>query len=266
MAGRSPWSGRQQGPPRIDLLPRGIREVRLVRRQRTGIGASFLVLLALLGLWYMHESRQRSQAEREADQERTVEATLRGQRAQLQPLADLEAQAAAAEQLRTQVYAREIRFSSIMRDVSAIMPDHVWLTAMSTTVNDVAGTGPTAAAGTGPTAAAGTGPTAAGGAPAPAGSAAGSMTPGSPGAGSPVATIAFAGSGFGHVDVGGFMRALARGPKKKGQPVYLNPYFTTSQKADQAGQASVTFSASVDLTAAAYSGRYQTQQPGTVTP
>ena len=258
MAGRSPWSGRQQGPPRIDLLPRGIREVRLVRRQRTGIGASFLVLLALLGLWYMHESRQRSQAEREADQERAVAATLRGQRAQLQPLADLEAQAAAAEQLRTQVYAREIRFSSIMRDVSAIMPDHVWLTAMSTTVKDVAGTGPTAAAGTGPTAA--------GGAPAPAGSAAGLMTPGSPGAGSPVATIAFAGSGFGHVDVGGFMRALARGPKKKGQPVYLNPYFTTSQKADQAGQASVTFSASVDLTAAAYSGRYQTQQPGTVTP
>ena len=258
MAGRSPWPGRQQGPPRIDLLPRRIREVRLVRRQRTGIGVSFLVLLALLGLWYLHESRQRSQAEREADQERAVAATLRGQRAQLQPLADLEAQAAAAEQLRTQVYAREIRFSSIMRDVSAIMPDHVWLTAMSTTVNDVAGTGPTAAAGTGPTAA--------GGAPAPAGSAAGSITPGSPGAGSPVATIAFTGSGFGHVDVGGFMRALARGPKKKGQPVYLNPYFTTSQKADQAGQASVTFSASVDLTAAAYSGRYQTQQPGTVTP
>ena len=258
MAGRSPWSGRQQGPPRIDLLPRGIREVRLVRRQRTGIGASFLVLLALLGLWYMHESRQRSQAEREADQERAVAATLRGQRAQLQPLADLEAQAAAAEQLRTQVYAREIRFSSIMRDVSAIMPDHVWLTSMSTTANDGAGTGSTAAAGTGPTAA--------GGASAPAGSAAGSMTPGSPGAGSPVASIAFAGSGFGHVDVGGFMRALARGPKKKGQPVYLNPYFTTSQKADQAGQASVTFSASVDLTAAAYSGRYQTLQPGTVTP
>ena len=248
MAEENPWSGRPQGPPRIDLLPRGIREVRLVRRQRAGIGAAFVVLLALLGLWYGVESRQRSQAEDEADQERATAAVLRGQRAQLQPLADLEAQIAAAEQLRAQVYAREIRFSSIMRDVSAIVPGNVWLTTMSAAFSDAAGAGATAV----------------GGASAPADPAAGSGIPGSPGAGSPVGTITFAGAGFGHVDIGGFMRALARGPKKQGQPVYLNPYFTTSQKGDEGGQATVTFSASVDLTGAAYSGRYQ--QPGTAPP
>jgi hypothetical protein len=46
--------------------------------------------------------------------------------------------------------------------------------------------------------------------------------------------------------------------------VYLNPYFTTSQKDDEQGQTTVTFNATVDLSSAAYSGRYQ--PPGTVTP
>ena len=49
MAWGSPWAQRQ-GPPRIDLLPRELVEQRLVRRQRGGIGAGFLVLLALLGV------------------------------------------------------------------------------------------------------------------------------------------------------------------------------------------------------------------------
>ena len=46
--------------------------------------------------------------------------------------------------------------------------------------------------------------------------------------------------------------------------MYLNPYFTTSDKDDGDGQATVTFSATVDLSSAAYSGRYQSA--GTVTP
>ena len=129
MAWGSPWAQRQ-GPPRIDLLPRELVEQRLVRRQRSGIGAGFLVLLALLGLWYVLESRTLDRAQDKADQERAVATGLRAQRAQLQPLADLEAQIAAAEQLRTSVYRSEIRFSGVMRDISAIVPEDVWLTSM----------------------------------------------------------------------------------------------------------------------------------------
>jgi hypothetical protein len=243
----TPWAQRQ-GPPRIDLLPRQLVEQRLARRQRTGIGAGFLVLLAALGVWYVLETQQLSDAQAAADQERATAASLRVQRAQLQPLADLETQIAAAEQLRASVYRNEIRFSGVMRDISAIVPDDVWLTSMAVAFNEAA-TAP-----------------AAGGAstPAPTGGGAAATTPGSPGAGSPVASITFAGSGLEHVDVGGFLRALARGPRKGGQQVYLNPYFTTSQKDDEEGQATVTFNATVDLSSAAYSGRYQ--PPGTVTP
>jgi hypothetical protein len=246
----TPWAHGEGGPPRIDLLPREITEQRLVRRQRGGVGAVFLLLVVLLGLWLVLENRERAKAERAADQEQAVAAGLRARRAQLQPLADLEAQIAAAEQLRAQVYAREIRFSNVMRDIAAIVPDDVWLTSMMAAFTEEASGAATA--GAAPPASTGTG--------------AAGITPGSPGAGSPVASITFAGAGLGHVDVGGFLRALARGPKKGGQPVYLNPYFTTSQKADQGGQGTVTFAATVDLSTAVYSGRYQPQQPGTVTP
>lgn len=238
----------RQGPPHIDLLPRQLVEQRLVRRQRTGIGAGFLVLLAVLGIWYVLETQQLSDAKAEADQERATATGLRAQRAQLQPLADLEAQIAAAEQLRASVYRNEIRFSGVMRDISAIVPEDVWLTSMAVAFNEAGTAATTGGAST----------------PAPTGGGAAASTPGSPGAGSPVASITFAGAGLEHVDVGGFLRALARGPKKGGQQVYLNPYFTTSQKDDEQGQATVTFNATVDLSSAAYSGRYQ--PPGTVTP
>jgi Tfp pilus assembly protein PilN len=250
MSWGTPWAQRQ-GPPKIDLLPRQLTEQRLVRRQRGGIGVAFLLLLTVLGLWFVMEQRQLGEAERELDQERAVAADLRSRRAGLQPLADLEAQIAAAEQLRAQVYARELRFSTVMRDISAIVPDDVWLTTMSATFKDDA-----AAAAAANTAAGSTGAT----------GAAEALTPGAPGAGSPVATITFGGSGLGHIDVGGFLRALARGPKKGGQQVYLNPYFTTSQKGDDAGEETVTFTATVDLSSAAFSGRYQAQPAGTVTP
>ena len=253
MANATSWGQRPGGPPRIDLLPRQLVEQRVVRRQRTGVGAGFLLVLAALGIWYLLETQALNDARSQADQERTVATELRGRRVQLQPLADLETQIAASEQLRASVYRHEIRFSSVMRDISAIVPDDVWLTSMAAAFNgDASATGTTPAGGG--TAA----PAQPGGAAAPA------VTPGSPGAGSPVATIAFGGAGLEHVDVGGFLRALARGPKKGGQRVYLNPYFTTSQKKDDNGQVTVTFSATVDLSGAAYSGRFQ--PAGTVTP
>jgi Tfp pilus assembly protein PilN len=135
MAWGTPWT-QQQGPPRIDLLPRKLVEERLVRRQRTGIGAGFLVLLAALGVWYVLETQQLSDAQAAADQERATATNLRAQRAQLQPLANLETQIDAADRLRATVYRNEIRFSGVMRDISAIVPDDVWLTSMAVAFNN----------------------------------------------------------------------------------------------------------------------------------
>lgn len=253
MASGARWAERRTGPPLINLLPGEIRERRLVRRQRAGVGAGLALLLALLGLWYVLESRELAEARREADRGQAVAAGLRARQAELQPYAVLERQIAAAEQLRSQVYAHEIRFSAVMQDIAEIVPDDVWLTQMNAAFKGMSGGGGAATAGTA-TAAASNGQESAG-------------TPGSPGAGSPVASITFSGAGLGHVDVGGFMRSLADGPKKGGTRLYLNPYFTSSQKSGEGAQVMVTFSATVDLSQAAYSGRFQPSgQAGTVAP
>lgn len=258
MAWGSPWAEQRQGPPRVNLLPGEIHERRLVRRQRAGLGAAAVLLLAVLGLWYTMQTREAGEARREADAERATVAGLQARRAELQPYAVLEGQISAAEQLRSRVYAREIRFSGVMRDISAVMPDNVWLTQMNaafTSANGQAGTAGATASGSAASAAA-------------AGGAEAAATPGSPGAGSPVANITFSGAGLGHVDVGTFLRAFGTAPKKDGTRVYLNPYFTTSQKNTlEGGQTTVTFTATVDMSTAVFSGRFQPQgQQGTVAP
>jgi len=249
MAWGNSWGDPRVSLPRVNLLPKEIEERRLVQRQRGGVAAALVLLLALLGLWYVQESQKLTEARQEADRERAVATGLRAQKAELQPYAALESRVVAAEQLRAKVYAREIRFSGIMQDISAIVPADVWLTQMTAAIKAT----DAAAGGGGDTAAAGT---------------SGTNTPGSPGAGSPVATITFTGTGLAHVDVGGFMRALAAGPKQRGSRVYLNPYFTASQKgAEEGGETTVTFSATVDLSEAAFSGRFQSAgQQGTVAP
>ena len=250
MAWGSSWGDPRVILPRVNLLPKEIKERRLVRRQRGGIAVAFVLLLALLGLWYVRESQQLIEARQEAERERAVADGLRARKAALQPYAALESRVAAAERLRAKVYAREVRFSAILQDISAIMPADVGLTQMTAAIKAT-----DAAAGTGAgSAASGTSGT--------------TLTPGSPGADSPVATITFTGAGLGHVDVGGFMRALAAGPKRHGSRVYLNPYFTASQKnAGEGGETTVTFSATVDLSKAAFSGRFQAAgQQGTVAP
>jgi Tfp pilus assembly protein PilN len=247
MAKQSSYADARVSLPRVNLLPKEIKEQRLVRRQRGGVAVAFVVLLTLLGLWYVRESQRLTEARQEADRERAVAAGLRAKKTELQPYAALGSQIAAAEQLRAKVYAREIRFSSILQDISAVIPGDVWLTQMSVALKETG-----AAAGAGGNAAA----------------AATALTPGSPGAGSPVASITFTGASLEHVDVGSFVRALSSGPKRHGSRVYLNPYFTASQKdAQEGGETTVTFSATVDLSPAAFSGRFQADgKPGAVTP
>jgi len=231
--------------PRVNLLPLAIVERRLVRRQRVACGAGFVLLLSLLALVYVAASGRAERAERASSRQRAVAAGLEAERSRLQPWAALQAEVAESERLQASVYAGEIRFSDVLQDVSTLMPANAWLTQMNASVSN-AGTG-------GQAATAATASTQAGQATV--------APPGAPGSGSPVASITFSGMAFGHVDVGGMVRALDGAVERDGQAVYLNPYFTSSQKQAQSGQRStVTFSASVDLGPAAYSGRFQ--RPG----
>jgi len=230
--------------PRVNLLPLAIVERRRVKRQRVACGTGFVLLLSLLALVYVAAGGRAERAGRAASSQRAVTTGLETKKAGLQPWATLQAEVAESERLQASVYAREIRFSDVLQDVSTMMPDNAWLTQMAASVSN-AGTGGQSATGTAATARAGAGQAAA-------------APPGAPGSGSPVASITFSGMAFGHVDVGRVVRALDGTVKRHGQAVYLNPFFTSSQRQSQSGQrATVTFSASVDLGPAAFSGRFQ---------
>jgi Tfp pilus assembly protein PilN len=235
--------------PRVNLLPAALVERRLVLRQRNRFTAGFAVLLALLTLVYLYQAGRAEEARRAASREQAVTAGLAAQRAKLQPWADLQTEVADLERLQASVYAKEIRFSDILQDLATLVPDNAWLTRLGATVKDPAG----GASGGG---------RAAGNAAAGAQGAAGSApVPGAPGTGDPVATITLSGEALAHVDVGALVRVLDGTIKRNGRPVYLNPFFTTSQRQETTGQqATVTFSATVDVGPAAYSGRFQ--RPG----
>jgi len=244
--------------PRVNLLPVSIVRRRLVRRQRLGSGAGLLVLLVLLALLWAAEAGRADRAGRVAAREEAATAALQAQRAKLQPWAELRDQVDGLERLQAAVYAKEIRFSGVLQDVSTLVPGNAWLTQMSVAFKEQPST-------------AGTGGSATGGGTATtrstqqtSGQAAGSAVfPGAPGDGAPVATVTLSGEALGHVDVGGLVRTLNAAARRKGQRVYLNPFFTTSQRQQGSGQAPVTFAATVDLGQAAYSGRFQQpDQPG----
>jgi type II secretory pathway pseudopilin PulG len=233
--------------PKINLLPSWVAERRLVRRQRLGAAAGFVLVLVVLALVWVAETARAERAQRAAEGQRATTARLAAQRAQLQPWADLQTEVAAAEQLRASVYAREVRFSGVMQDISMLIPDNAWLTTMSANLTETqpgqAGAGGTQASGG-----------------AKSGGAETVLVPGAPGYGSPVGSINFSGAALGHVDVGRMIKTLDGAVKRNGGSVYLNPYFTSSQKQSQGGQTTVTFVATVDLGPAAFSGRFQ--RPG----
>jgi hypothetical protein len=230
--------------PRVNLLPSWVAERRLLRRQRLGVAAGFVAVLVLLALLWLAESARADRAQRAAAGQRATTAQLAAQRARLQPWADLQAEVASAEQLRAAVYAREVRFSVVLQDVANLMPDNAWLTQLSAALTDPQ----QGQAGGGSASGSQSAKATAG------------VVPGAPGFGSPIGTITFSGTALGHVDVGKVVRVLDGGVKRNGGSVYLNPYYTSSQKQVGSAQTTVTFSASVDLGPAAFSGRFQ--RPG----
>src|SRR6266511_3845480 len=75
MAWGNSWGDPRVSLPRVNLLPKEIEERRLVQRQRGGVATALVLLLALLGLWYVQESQKLTEARQEADRERAGAAT-----------------------------------------------------------------------------------------------------------------------------------------------------------------------------------------------
>jgi Tfp pilus assembly protein PilN len=209
--------------PRVNLMPPEIAEAARFRRFQLAMGGAVVAAVAIVGALFVHEHSQVSGAQAQLDAAQARHAVLQNQLTSLQNVKQTYADVAMKQQLLSEAMGDEIRWSYYLTDLSLKVPDNVWLT------NITAASGPGAASG-------GTTPAAAPG------------TPGAPAA--PVANLTFSGVAFAHDDVATWLDMLAQ---EKG---FANPYFSNSAESAIGAKKTVDFSSTVDVTAAAESGRY----------
>jgi type IV pilus assembly protein PilM len=127
------------GVRRISLVPREI-EIRRQERQQVGIVAGSVAVFALLLLvLYALRSGAVTDAEREADTAQARTGTLQSQIAQLQDVELLQADIETRRQTVTTVLAGDVHWLRLLNEVSALLPNDVWLTSFQGTRNPTGG-------------------------------------------------------------------------------------------------------------------------------
>ena len=207
--------------PSVNLLPPEIFERARVKRVQLGLAAGLALTAGLVGLLHVSAMSATAEAQRELQGTVAEGADLQAEVAELADVDVVYAKAAGARAVLTQAMGREVRYSTFLNDLTASLPDDVWLTSVTFTQTDPVAT----AAGAVPTT---------------------STVPG-------VGTAVLTGVGFSHDDVADWLDGLAE------QPGYTNPYLTDSKAGRTGTRTTVTFTSTVTLTEAALSGRYTTE-------
>jgi len=115
----------------VNLLPPEIRHRQAQRRTTTMIALAGVGVLALLLLFYFLQLGRLSGAESDLEAQQAQNAQVQQQIDELQPFAQLEQQLADAQALVAQLYLNEVSWSSVLLDVSRVIPDESVLTNLS---------------------------------------------------------------------------------------------------------------------------------------
>jgi Tfp pilus assembly protein PilN len=205
--------------PRVNLLPPEIAEQRRLRQAKVAMAAGLVGCVAVAGVLYTAAHSSVSSAQADLDSATQQKVALQAQVARLANVTATFAQVQARQAMLTQAMGDEVQWSHFLNDLALTMPANVWLTNVTI-----------AQTGTAPT----TAPASAGVAVFDAG----------------IGSVTFTGVAMSHDDVAAWLETLAR---EKG---YANAYFTSSNEVDLYGHTVVTFTSSVTVTPAAYSGRF----------
>jgi Tfp pilus assembly protein PilN len=118
----------------VNLLPPELRQKQAVRRTTAVVAfVGLAVIAAILGFYFLQSMRLSSAQDELAAQEST-NASLQSEIQDLQPYADLQTQLAQQQALVNLVYQNEVAWSSVLGDVSRIIPDESYLTNFSGTL------------------------------------------------------------------------------------------------------------------------------------
>jgi Tfp pilus assembly protein PilN len=118
----------------VNLLPPEIRQRAIVRRNAFLVGVVGFLLIALMVFLYIGQASRLSDVNKEIAAQDATNASLRKQANGLSQFATLKAQAEAKQLILKQVYANEVAMSSLMQDVSDVIPSDAYLTSMAVTV------------------------------------------------------------------------------------------------------------------------------------
>jgi Tfp pilus assembly protein PilN len=188
-----------------------------------GVGA----VVALLLLVFMLQATKLSDANHKLQAQEARNSDLTSQITQLQPFADLKRQVAERETLTAAALDGQVLWSGVLRDVSMVIPDKVWLTGMVGSLNTpVAATAPVA-------------PPTPGATPSPGATPAAPTTPAVTGP-ALIGTIQF--TGFAD-DLPSVAQWLSRLERVTG---WANPWISTATAVDESGP-SIQWTGSLDL-------------------
>lgn len=208
--------------PRVNLLPPEIAEKAAARKAQGAMVVVGLAAVAVVGAMYMNANAKVSEANEAKAEAAAASTKLTAELRSLQNVRDVYAQVDAAKATLASAMSTEILWSSYLHDLTLTIPDNVWVSTLTASVE-----GPNT----------------------PTGSKSATARPVlDPGIG----VVNFTGYGFHYHDVAAWLESLAR------QKGYSNAYFTQAGKAKVEGSDVVVigYTSSVNLTPAALSGRY----------
>ena len=119
---------------RINLLPPEIRERQRARRRVVAVVAVGLVVLLLLGGFYLLQLMRLNDLRDDLEAQQARNNELRAQIAELQDVAALQQQLADSQQLLADLLANQVYWSGILRDISLVIPGETWLNGLTGTL------------------------------------------------------------------------------------------------------------------------------------
>jgi Tfp pilus assembly protein PilN len=213
----------------VNLLPGDVKERQQTRRLTAAVILAVGAVVALLFVVFMLQAAKLSDANHRLQAQEALNADLGSQISELQPFADLKAQVAAREALTATALDGQVLWSGVLRDVSMVIPDKVWLSGLVGTLNNPAAAAPGA-------------PPPPGSTPSPGATPAAPTTPAATGP-ALVGTIQFTGNAD---DLPSVAQWLTRLERVTG---WANPWISTATEVDQPnGEPGIQWTGSLDLT------------------
>jgi Tfp pilus assembly protein PilN len=115
----------------VNLLPPELRQRQAIRRNTSFVIVVCLMVLALIGLFYLFQVQRLSQTQSDLADQQDRNAQLKSQIDALSQFAALQAELAAKEQLVATIFVNEVSWSSALLDVSRVIPDASYLTNLT---------------------------------------------------------------------------------------------------------------------------------------